>query len=197
MKYHAAFQKMLKNEGGFRHTNIMNDLGGETYAGISRKNFPDWVGWEKIDKRVQRKFQLEDDVKDFYLNEFWYKLGCDQINDCSLRFLLFDIGINMGKKVVGKILQSALYRYSDEVGGLIIDGIIGKKTIGVISSLHPETETEIVFNDVRWAILNRYLDICTGNPSQKKFLLGWARRISRHKITGDQAIPFRTKGGLS
>jgi len=37
----------LDLEGGY--SNDIDDAGGETYAGISRNNFPDWYGWTIID----------------------------------------------------------------------------------------------------------------------------------------------------
>ena len=37
-----------KWEGGF--VNDPKDPGGMTMAGISRKTFPNWIGWKEVDK---------------------------------------------------------------------------------------------------------------------------------------------------
>jgi lysozyme family protein len=34
--FDPAFDKMIRNEGGFKLTNIEGDRGGQTYAGIAR-----------------------------------------------------------------------------------------------------------------------------------------------------------------
>ena len=34
--FDPAFDKMIRNEGGFKLTNIEGDRGGQTYAGIER-----------------------------------------------------------------------------------------------------------------------------------------------------------------
>ena len=45
---------VLKHEGGY--ANVSGDLGGETYRGISRKNFPSWNGWEIVDEKKPLKY---------------------------------------------------------------------------------------------------------------------------------------------
>lgn len=44
----ALYQVVLPNEGGW--VKDPADSGGETYKGISRKNFPHWSGWSEIDR---------------------------------------------------------------------------------------------------------------------------------------------------
>ena len=39
--FDPAFDKMIRNEGGFKLTNIAGDRGGQTYAGIARNVHPD------------------------------------------------------------------------------------------------------------------------------------------------------------
>jgi len=45
--FNIAYKISFKNEGGW--VNDPNDLGGETYRGISRKYNPSWKGWAYID----------------------------------------------------------------------------------------------------------------------------------------------------
>ena len=46
-KFSEAEKITCKNEGGY--ANNPSDNGGETYAGIARKFWPNWSGWAKID----------------------------------------------------------------------------------------------------------------------------------------------------
>ena len=47
--FDSAFDKMIRNEGGFKLTNIAGDRGGQTYAGIARNVHPGWPGWRFVD----------------------------------------------------------------------------------------------------------------------------------------------------
>ena len=42
-----SFKKTNINEGGF--VDDPSDSGGMTYAGVSRKWFPNWEGWKIVD----------------------------------------------------------------------------------------------------------------------------------------------------
>ena len=46
--FDKALEILLANEG--QYANDKEDLGGETYCGISRKFNPSWAGWQIIDK---------------------------------------------------------------------------------------------------------------------------------------------------
>ena len=44
---------ILREESGY--ANVSGDLGGETYRGITRKNFPKWDGWKIVDENKPLK----------------------------------------------------------------------------------------------------------------------------------------------
>ena len=46
--FKKALEHMLKFEGGY--ANDPNDSGGETFRGVSRRNWPKWPGWPLIDR---------------------------------------------------------------------------------------------------------------------------------------------------
>jgi lysozyme family protein len=101
--YKKAIEKVLKTEGGY--VNDKNDKGGETYKGISRKNWPDWEGWEIIDREKKNKnfpksldslVFLQDAVLKFYKVIFWDKVWGDKINLQSVAEKLFDSAVNEG-----------------------------------------------------------------------------------------------------
>ena len=131
-----ALRKVLKNEGA--HANDPDDAGGETYKGISRKNYPTWSGWTSIDqikKYHPRGFktilegtkELQDKVKEFYKRNFWDKLYLDDCANQELANQCFDMAINAGVKAGVKILQKTL--------GIPADGKLGSVTIAAIKKI--------------------------------------------------------------
>ena len=86
--YKEAIAKVLKHEGGY--VNDPDDKGGETYKGISRKNWKVWSGWKIIDnskslanfpKCLYVNTLLNEYVIDFYKRNFWVPIGGDSIKD--------------------------------------------------------------------------------------------------------------------
>ncbi|MDR2457828.1 MAG: hypothetical protein LBD41_05040, partial [Clostridiales Family XIII bacterium] len=72
-------------EGGY--SNVPGDLGGETYAGISRKYNPDWQGWETLDlipqahKTTNAKFiELTSAVDNFYTDNYIKKYSLNSFS---------------------------------------------------------------------------------------------------------------------
>ena len=78
IEFGQALARLLPFEGGY--SNLAADRGGETYRGISRKNWPRWQGWNRVDQAKARAgfpASLEQDgelqtlVRQFYRSEFW------------------------------------------------------------------------------------------------------------------------------
>ena len=42
--FQPAFEKMIRNEGGYTLHNVASDRGGQTFAGIARNFHPNWPG---------------------------------------------------------------------------------------------------------------------------------------------------------
>lgn len=81
-----AIKKLLVFEGWY--ANVKDDLGGETYRGITRINYPNWIGWAIIDKaKLKSNFpnnlklipELDELVFDFYIANYWIKINGDKI----------------------------------------------------------------------------------------------------------------------
>lgn len=92
---------ILSNEGGY--VNDPDDSGGRTYKGISEKNFPNWEGWEIVNKYESLKRgqiidndDLDDAVYEFYLVHFYYKLKLEQIHNTYIAAHLLDHSVNAG-----------------------------------------------------------------------------------------------------
>jgi hypothetical protein len=76
-EFNISLQKTLNHEGGYG--NDPDDLGKETYKGISRANHSKWVGWSSIDKYkgktgfpsiLDKDNELQKQVELFYLLMF-------------------------------------------------------------------------------------------------------------------------------
>jgi len=162
-RFVESFEHIIENEGGYQLTNIKNDKGGMTYAGISRRYHPSWAGWNFIDNNDMDNSKITGLVKSFYKKNFWDRLSCDYIKD-SIAHTIFDFGINVGVKVSAKLAQIA--------AGVTPDGIIGPKSISALNA----SDKESFVLKFTLAKITRYANICNKDKTQKKFLLGWINR---------------------
>jgi lysozyme family protein len=155
-----AFEKMIKDEGGYQLTDIQGDRGGQTYAGIARKMNPQWSGWSYVDRKETPPSQL---VRDFYKTTFWDAISGDQITNERIAATIFNFFVNTGKpaKTLAQI-----------VIGATPDGSFGEKTIQKLN----EIDTEKFLMAYALAKIARYRDICMRDRSQVKFILGWLNR---------------------
>ncbi len=154
--------KLLKHEGGY--SNLKADRGGETYRGITRKNFPKWLGWAIIDKQPKPiKYNvvftnLEPLVKAFYKANFWVKMQADNINSQPIAETVVDHFVNTGRNIV-----------SDK---FIIDNAL-KKGKTLADTLNAGSEPKIL-TSITDARVRYYNAISKGNQTQ--FQKGWLIR---------------------
>lgn len=177
--FEEAFKLTERNEGGY--ANNPNDRGGETYAGIARKYWPNWSGWLIIDDYKQKNGLkgintylkanqvIQCAIKHFYEQNFWDVNKLDLIKDQQLANNIYDFGVNAGIDKAAKTLQKVI--------GVTQDGIIGNITIaavnnGDISAIHN------AYNSQRKAFYNKLAE----TPSQKQFLASWLSRIKPYKV---------------
>lgn len=180
----ANFEIALKitggNEGGY--ANNPADSGGETYAGISRNNWPDWVGWKLIDSTISRNDNittidgdlrqnatLQSLIPQFYKANFWDVNKLDAINDQQIANSVYDMGVNSGTGYAARVLQRA--------AGVIADGIVGDKTISAVNEDDPESIYNSIYNQ-REA---RYKELAVGNQAQ--FLKSWLSRLTPYHVS--------------
>lgn len=155
-----AFEEMIRDEGGYQLTDVPGDAGGQTYAGISRRNNPDWQGWAYIDRKEIPSSQM---VRDFYKIRFWDDIRGDQITDQRIASCIFNFFVNTGKpaKTIAQL-----------VVGATPDGVIGDVTVGKINQIDPER----FIMAYTLGKMARYAEICNRDRGQSKFLLGWLNR---------------------
>jgi len=170
-EFNIAFQKTLNHEGCY--VNDPDDLGKETYRGISRANHRNWSGWTCIDKYkiksgfpsiLERDVELQKQVEHFYLYEFWLPLKCDLIANQTTADSIFDFAVNAGIKTTVLIVQSVV--------GTKTDGIIGEQTLKKLNSL------DFGYFQPAFTVakIDHYISIIQKRSTNKKYLYGWIIR---------------------
>lgn len=119
----------LTVEGGYVSSSKSPD-GYETYRGITRKYYPDWSGWDYIDQQTSIKYneiftELEDDVIDFYYDNFYTKYKCDEIDCMMIAGHLFDQCVNGG----GVIVLQRTINAAISGANISVDGNMGSQTL--------------------------------------------------------------------
>lgn len=169
--FNLALSKVLLHEGGY--VNDPDDLGGETFKGISRNSHPFWEGWFYIDqckskpnfrKLIETDEKLKSLVEQFYYNSFWAPLKAEQIHNQTSAESFFDFAVNAGIKTSTKLAQGIV--------GTKIDGIIGEKTLSKINAM----DFGYFQAALTVAKLKYYINVIRKRPTSKKFLLGWLSR---------------------
>lgn len=170
--------RTLKWEGGYSVDAA--DKGGETYCGISRKNWPEWPGWGTVD-RILRTVSptqaitalaadagLQAAVASFYQTSFWEPLQADKWTNISTGLVMdvFDCAVNCGMGEAVKLLQQAL-----GMSKVQQDGAMGPITLAALQISTSSLEG-------RYAALRalHYASIVSADASQIVWLGGWLQR---------------------
>ena len=148
-------------EGGYKLTNDPVDRGGQTYAGISRRNHSGWSGWAFIDAGDRPPVAM---VRAFYLARFWDKLRLSEVTSQKVANSIYGAAVNSGTKPAAKLSQLVV--------GATPDGELGPVTLGLLN----ETAPEVFIAQFTIAKIARYRDIVVKDRSQMKYLLGWINR---------------------
>ena len=167
------------------YANDPADTGGETWAGISRNNWPKWLGWTIIDD-IKKKYgktaaiinkygRANRDLNclrlNFYKENFWDVNKLDQIKDQQLADSVYDFGVNSGTGRAAKFLQQAVSKFSR----VTIDGQIGPQTLSAVNAV-PADKLHAEYNRLRQEF---YISIAKG--SKVKFLKSWLSRLHPYK----------------
>lgn len=170
-------EMVITNEGGYG--NIPGDTGGETYRGISRKWYPKWPGWKIVDKakplkngKVIKNPELEQDIREFYYDNFMKPNNVEQVKDNLIAAHLYDFGVNAGIKTAAIILQRSINKVCSP--DIKADGVIGPKTIALLNGKYADKIARQYISDR----IARYKDIVRRRPANKKFLKGWLNRVN-------------------
>lgn len=158
--FQPAFERMIRDEGGYVLHDVPGDRGGQTFAGIARNMHPKWPGWAAVDSGGAPSAQM---VRDFYKQTFWDDMRGDELVHQAVASDIFNFYVNTGRPA--KVLAQL-------VVGTTPDGAIGPRTVAALNEVDPEKFV------LAYAIakITRYRDIVTRDRSQMKFLLGWINR---------------------
>lgn len=177
----------MSTEAGY--ANNPNDVGGETFAGISRKFNPNWKGWTIIDyiktaygtsAKIINEHAFSDTnliaLKDeFYKDNYWDNIKLDQVIDQQVANNCFDCSVNPCIDSVGRVMQKAVDKVHHNT--IVIDGAIGPKTIAAMNDCDPE----LLFNAINEIRRDNYAKRVQQSPSQSEFLRGWLKRLVSYK----------------
>lgn len=182
-----AFAALMRFEK-WRQTNHPNDLGGLTYAGISKRYHPKWPGWSDIFAAERARGgrpgkTLYNLVIDFYRREFWRPMLCPEVIDQNLATSLLIAAVLMHPTHAAKCLQRALNqcwsgRGPDAPAPLKIDGKLGEKTGKTLDEWTARSK------DATFALICafkverglHYIRVVDRKPAQLTHLKGWQRR---------------------
>jgi lysozyme family protein len=159
-----AYERMIRNEGGYVLHEVAGDRGGQTYAGIARNAWPRWQGWAHVDRNEIPPTPL---VREFYRQQFWDQVKGDDISHQRVAETLFDFAVNGGFRTAIRLAQIVV--------GTTPDGVMGPITVSAVNA-----QDEDAFM-ARYTIakIARYAEIVNRDRSQAKFLLGWINRTLR------------------
>lgn len=162
--FNQVFLEVIGIEG--RYVNDPDDRGGETKFGISKRAYPE----------LDIKNLTIEQAKEIYLKDYWQECGLDAVENYEIAHEIFDTGVNMGVVIAKKIFQKALNylnRNQRDFPDLIVDGIIGRKTI----LAYDRVDKRILLKVLNGLQFMRYTQIVDYDPRQEKYFNGWMKRV--------------------
>jgi len=190
-----AYNLTMAKEGGY--VDDSDDLGGETYRGISRRYHPNWIGWEKIDfkkgemdddhfsKNLNPYSSLQDDVKEFYKEQFWNIFLGDEILSQGIADELFDIGVNMHPIKAVTFLQEALNvmnRNGRLYLDIVVDGVLGVDTLDTLVTYMEKDDVSYLVQIMNILQGAYYIKRMKESLTQEKYARGWLDRVVIEKL---------------
>ena len=155
--FFQIIEKSLKNEGGY--VNNLNDKGGETKFGISKRSYPD----------IDIKNLTLEKAKMIYKRDFWDNQKYKNIDNIEVVTKVFDMAINIGPTQAIKLLQRALKACGYNIND---DGTMGVITLNAVNT----SDVKCLLTALKSETANYYRILVVSNPSQNVFLKGWLTR---------------------
>lgn len=162
--FNDAFEEIIGLEGGY--VNDPDDPGGETKWGISKRAYPN----------LNIASLTIEDAKEIYWKDYWNWLGLAVLNDQEMAVELFEQGINFGNRISVQHVQYGINLLGGEV---VVDGFIGPQTLKAINDLCTP-EMKILHKIMNGLQFKRYLEIIEARPVQKKYFVGWLKRVDAY-----------------
>ena len=160
--FNKIFEYILSVEGGY--SNDKADKGGKTKYGIIE------VEARKYGYKGDMKDLSKDVAEDIYKNKYYLSNNLDKIKDKRVALSIADWTINSGSWGLKKA-QQTVNILKGEI--LVVDGVLGEKSIQAINSINPE----LFLTQYHELQRKFYKAIVDNNPSQSVFLKGWLNRV--------------------
>lgn len=159
------FEKFLNYifevEGGF--TDDENDRGGKTTWGITEEEAREF-GYTGDMRNLTKDF-----AKNIYLKKYYLGNKLDKVKNDKVALSIFDWAVNSG----GRGIKKAQIVANKFGANLVIDGIIGNKTLEAINSINPEAFLK-EYHELQRAF---YKNLVAKDSTQESFLEGWLNRV--------------------
>lgn len=152
-----AVELVLKNEG--LYVNDVDDKGGETKFGISKRSYPN----------VDIKNLSVEKAKAIYKKDFWENQNYKNIKNPDLAIKVFDLAVNVGTSRANKLLQRSLRTANKKVEE---NGILDDTIIRLINDL----DATDLLSALKSEAAGYYRLIVSTKPHRAKFLKGWLNR---------------------
>ncbi|KKK95897.1 hypothetical protein LCGC14_2668180 [marine sediment metagenome] len=186
-----AYEITMGHEGGY--SNDSDDVGGETYRGVSRKYHPSWPGWKIIDGAkstptfpdcIKYDSELNSIIMLFYKANYWDRFWADQIISQAIANELFDTAVNMGVTRAVKFLQSGLNllnRNQTNYPDIVEDGKFGRATMNALNSYSYMDDESHLLKIIIILRGYHYISYMKKSPTQEKYARGWLKRVTISK----------------
>ena len=148
-------------EGGY--TNDKNDRGGKTAWGITEEEAREF-GYTGDMRNLTKDF-----AKNIYLKKYYLGNKLDKILNDKVALSIFDWAVNSG----GKGIKKAQIVANKFGANLVIDGIIGNKTLEAINAIDPK----MFLKEYHEMQRTFYKNLAAKDRTQEDFLKGWLNRV--------------------
>ncbi len=170
--FERAYNKLQEPEGDY--TDGKDQVRDEpTNMGIKQSTLDRYAN-KHPDKNFPAdvKYLTATQAKEIYRHEYWDNTKIPEIKNDRIRDAVFDMNV-MGQYNAGKVVQRTLNEYSDT--NLVVDGIIGSKTISELNSI-PSNK----INEFMKILIEQRMNNLRGMTNWSTSKNGWAKRTKAY-----------------
>ena len=171
--FQKAYKYVMSYEGYY--ANHVDDFGGETYCGITKKFNPRWFGWRYVNTIKNKKQNQNIELANFWVRDYYLDLWVDgryeEIYNHKLAGYLFDYSIHTFSGI--QKLEMVLLNKGFMVK---VDNSLDSYELLCINLLNPN----VLLRDLEAYRKMHYQSIVSKYPKTKTFLAHW---LTRAKLT--------------
>lgn len=156
----AAVSGVLRDEG--RHSDDPHDPGGDTWFGISRREYPDIAWPPSVEAAVE-----------IYYRDWWLKFRINELPDLVAAKVL-DMAVNIGPEGAVQCLQRACRACHSDLS-IEDDGDLGPLTIGAVRVLAGRN-LDSLLSSLRSECAGHYRVLAAQRAEDDEFIKGWLNR---------------------